>query len=163
MHLGHDHDPQRHGGMASRELAPGPGHNAPPGARPAQWQTPHRPAEATPVEDYSAAEADVDLVERAFVEGFLMAVDVTSFLRLARVPFGAIAPDGARLALLRVELEALTDVGSLAPQLGGGGFRYDPLPTSAVSRRRNLRFAYFDGDAVRVLGFAEVRRLREIE
>ena len=50
-----------------------------------------------------------------------------------------------------------TDVGSLTPHLGGGSFRYDPLPASLVSQRRRLRFVYFDGDKLRPLTFLEVR------
>ena len=161
MHFGHDHDHHRHGAATTREVPPGVGHNAPPDARPVQWQTPHRPEEAPPEGDRAPAETDVDLVERAFVDGFLSAADATSFLRLARVPFTATAADGARLVLLRVELEALADVGSITPQLGGGAFRYDPLPAGAVSRRRRLRFAYFDGATVRQLPFEAVRGLTE--
>ncbi len=157
MHYGHDHS---HGGATGTGMA-GVGHNAPPMPRAAQWQTPNRPAEVPPVEDRAAAETDVDLVERAFVEGFFAAADATSFLRLARVPLAATAGDGTRLVLLRVELEALTDVGSVTPGLGGGGFRYDPLPAKIVSQRRRLRFAYCDGTEVRLLPFAAVRQLRE--
>ena len=54
----------------------------------------------------------------------------------------------------------MADVGSLNPRLGGGGFRYDPLPAKLVSRRRRLRFVYHDGTGVRPLGFAEARALR---
>lgn len=123
-----------------------------------QWQTPHQPdggkAAAAP------AEPDLDKVEAAFVDGFLGAADPTSFLRLARIPF-EIAADGAGLRLLRVEIDALTDVGSLTPHLGGGAFRYDPLPSNFVSRRRRLRFVYFDGEALRGLSYAELREMEE--
>jgi hypothetical protein len=67
------------------------------------------------------------------------------------------ADDGASLKLLRVEIDALADVGSLTPHLGGGSFRYDPLPASLVSHRRRLRFVYFDGENLRPLTFNEVR------
>ena len=60
--------------------------------------------------------------------------------------------------LLRVETEVVTDVGSVTPHLGGGSFRYDPLPAKLVSRRRRLRFVYFDGKSLRRLSYAEVRR-----
>ena len=96
-------------------------------------------------------------MEAAFIEGFLTASDPTSFLRLAGIPFKATAPDGATLALLRVETEVVADVGSVTPHLGGGSFRYDPLPASLVARRRRLRFVYFDGGGLRPLGFAAVR------
>jgi len=43
-------------------------------------------------------------------------------LRLGRIPFEIVAADGAKLNLLRVEIDALADVGSLTPHLGGGSF-----------------------------------------
>lgn len=117
-----------------------------------QWQTPHRPDGATA----AAQEPDLDKVEKAFVEAFVAATDPTSFLRLARVPFEMKSGD-ASLRLLRVEIDALTDVGSLTPHLGGGTFRYDPLPANFVSQRRRLCFVYFDGTDLRALSYAELR------
>src|SRR6266446_389154 len=78
-------------------------------------------------------------------------------LRLGRIPFEIVAADVAKLNLLRVEIAALADVGSLTPHLGGGSFRYDPLPASLVSHRRRLRFVYFDGEKLRPLTFTDVR------
>ena len=141
----HDHDPPPHG----------PGHNHPHGRSPVQWQTPHQPEGARPV---AVVEPDLDKVEAAFVDGFIAAPDPTSFLRLARIPF-EILRDGASLKLLRVEIDALTDVGSLTPHLGGGTFRYDPLPSNFISRRRRLRFIYFDGAGLTPLTYAELREL----
>ena len=100
-------------------------------------------------------EVYADLVEAAFVEGFLAVSDATSFLRLAKVPFEATAADGAKLALLRVEVDAVADVGSVTPHLGGATFRYDPLPARMISRRKRLRFVYFDGQGLRPLDLAE--------
>ena len=137
--------------------APGPGHNVPP-RQAVQWQTPHLPPDHVQALD-PETEADLDLVEAAFAEGFVTASDPTSFLRLAGVPFTARSPDGASLGLLRVELENITDVGSLTPCLGGDDFRYDPLPARLVSRRRRLRFVYQDGSKLRRLSFAEARGL----
>src|SRR5262245_5287893 len=105
MHFGHDHD-HHHGHHGGGHL----GHNREAPRRAAQWQTPHRPDE--PHHDHGRApEPDLDLVETAFAEGFATATDPTSFLRLAQVPFTATAPDGTALSLLRVEIEAATDVG----------------------------------------------------
>jgi hypothetical protein len=143
----HDHDARHHG----------PGHNhAQPPRRPAQWQTPHQP-DATPPD--SPRETDLDLVEAAFLEAFGRASDPISFLRVAQIPFEARAADGNRLVLLRVESGERTDVGSVMPHLGGGGFRYDPLTAKMSSRRRELSFVYFDGHALRPLSLAEVREL----
>ena len=156
MHRGHDHDHHHGGGNGA---APGLGHNhaALPRAV-AQWQTPHL--------DYHHGhdhahhgEADLDLVESAFVEGFAAANDPTSFLRLAHVPFEATDPSGTKLVLLRVETEAVTDVGAVTPHLGGESFRYDPLPAALVARRRRLRFVYRGADGVQALTFAQVRAL----
>ena len=155
MHRGHDHD---HGGAGAIHFGPGHNHARPP-QRVVQWQRPHLDAAHAHDDAHDHAEPDLDLVETAFVEAFAIASDPTSFLRLAQVPFEATAPDGARLALLRVEVDAVTDVGSVMPHLGGESFRYDPLPAVLVTRRRRLRFIYGDGRSTRALSFAEVRAL----
>lgn len=164
-HGDHDHEHDEglngHAGHLEVEMAaPGPGHNharAP--QRPAQWQTPHLTHDRGAHEDHSHGEPDLDLVEAAFVQGFTTASDPTSFLRLARIPFETDAPDGARLVLLRVETDAVTDVGGITPHLGGGSVRYDPLPARLVSHRRRLRFVYYDGGGLRPLSLAQVREL----
>ena len=151
---GHDHDHVHDHHHDPGDPPHGPGHNHPHAQRaPVQWQTPHQPDGAT---NAVSPEADLDKVEAAFVDGFISAPDPTSFLRLARIPF-EIAADGSSLKLLRVEIDALTDVGSLTPHLGGATFRYDPLPSNFVSRRRRLRFVYFDGASQRPLSYAELR------
>jgi len=164
MHRGHDHDHHHHhhngnGGSPGRHAWPAAGHNHV--HRPtsvAQWQTPHL-GEGQQAASQEQSESDLDQVEVAFVEGFSVAADPTSFLRLANVPFETIAADGANLVLLRVESDLVTDVGSIMPHLGGATFRYDPLPAALVTRRRRLRFIYRDEGGVRALSFAEVRAL----
>jgi hypothetical protein len=159
MHQGHDHDHHHHGNGSSLGSA-GAGHNhAQPVRGTVQWQTPHKPHQ--PEGDHRHGEPDLDLVEAAFVEGFTVASDPTSFLRLARVPFEAVDGDGAKLVMLRVETEAVTDVGSVTPHLGGGSLRYDPLPSKMVAQRRRLRFVYFDGSGARKLTLGQVRELKE--
>lgn len=163
MHRGHDHHHHDHGAGGhshghSHSHASAHNHGVPP--RAAQWQTPHLPEPPAEV-DHVHDEPDLDLVEQAFVEGFASASDPTSFLRLARVPFDATTQDGTRVSLLRVETDDVTDVGAVMPHLGGGSFRYDPLPAQMVSRRRRLRFVYFDGRATLPLTLGEVRRLAE--
>jgi hypothetical protein len=146
MHRDHDHS-HDHGGQ---------GHNH--GHKPrsaAQWQTPH--LDAHEAKEHARGAPDLDQVEAAFIEGFMGASDPTSFLRLAGIPFEATAADGTALSLLRVETDMVADVGSLTPHIGGASFRYDPLPARLVSRRRRLRFVYFDGTGLRPLSFAAVR------
>jgi len=164
MHGPHAHDHSHdhpNGGGGSFDAAPaGIGHNRPSEPkRPVQWQTPHRNDAPADAAAHSRAEADLDLVEAAFVEGFLAASDATSFLRLARVPFEGTAADGTRLALLRVEVDSVADVGSITPHLGGATFRYDPLPARMISRRKRLRLVYFDGRRPRMLDLAEAMTL----
>jgi hypothetical protein len=109
--------------------------------------------------EHDHREPDLDLVEMAFVEGFARTSDPASFLRLARIPFEAVDASGTKMVMLRVESDAVTDVGALMPQLGGASMRYDPLPARMVTHRRRLRFVYFDGSAPRVLTLGEVREL----
>jgi hypothetical protein len=165
MHRGHHHHDLDHGagGLTVRRdpQAFGPGHNHAGGPhRVAQWQAPHLEHAHDAQAGGAESEPDLDLVETAFVEAFATASDPTSFLRLAQVPFRATTPEGAELSLLRVEVDDVTDVGSVMPHLGGESFRYDPLPAALVARRRRLRFVYGDGATLRELSFAEVRALR---
>ncbi len=155
MHRGHDDDlPGRSEGATA-----GIGHNRSLPPQAIQWQRPHLASESNVTELAAQVEADLDLVENAFSEGFAVTSDPTSFLRLAQVPFEAVAPDGKRLVLLRVETDAVADVGAITPHFGADSFRYDPLPAAMVSRRRRLRFFYFDGQAPRALKLEEVRAL----
>jgi hypothetical protein len=148
----HDHGHRHDHGHDHHHDHGRPGHNRAPERPVAQWQTPHSPGQAP-----APTESDLDKVEAAFIDGFIDAPDPVSFLRLGHIPFEMIASDGAKLNLLRVEIDALADVGSLTPHLGGGSFRYDPLPASLVSHRRRLRFVYFDGENLRPLTFTNVR------
>jgi len=156
MHRGYDDDRPGHTDGA----AAGIGHNRPLPPQALQWQRPHLAIETNVTELAVQTEADLDLVEKAFSEGFAVTSDPTSFLRLAQVPFDAIATDGKRLVLLRVETDAVADMGAITPHFGGDTFRYDPLPAKMVSHRRRLRFIYFDGQAPRALKLEDVRRLR---
>jgi len=107
-----------------------------------------RPKQTEPAaQDTLPGEADFDLVEAAFVEGFARASDPTSFLRLAGVPFEVDDPQGGRLMLLRVESGASTDIGLVTPGLGGERHRYAPLPAKLVSTRPSLALVYCDGAA----------------
>jgi hypothetical protein len=155
MHSDHDHGLPGHANGATAGI----GHNRSLPPQAIQWQRPHLAAETKVTELAAQTEADLDLVENAFSEGFAITSDPTSFLRLAQVPFDATGADGKRLVLLRVETDAVADVGAITPHFGGDTFRYDPLPAAMVSRRRRLRFIYFDGQEPRALKLEEVRQL----
>ncbi|TCK30580.1 hypothetical protein EV667_0671 [Ancylobacter aquaticus] len=167
MHRGHDHHHHDHGAGAgghshshAEAHAHSHGHNHGQPPRAAQWQTPHLPQPPEEV-GHAPVESDLDLVEKAFVESFATASDPTSFLRLARIPFDAMTAEGTRVSLLRVETGETTDVGAVMPHLGGGSFRYDPLPAAMTSLRRTLRFVYFNGSASVPMTLAQVRSLAE--
>src|SRR5512138_1696554 len=118
MHGSHDDHHHRHGH--------GVGHNGAP-AKAAQWQTPHLSHDHHHDHDDPAVSdeaRDLDLVEKAFCEGFAATSDPTSFLRLAGVPFSGKDASGKTLHLLRVEHNATTDIGNITPHFGGGSFRY---------------------------------------
>src|SRR3954468_17347191 len=101
MHRGHDDDLPGHPNGA----VAGIGHNRPLRPQAEQWQRPHL-ASKTEVTDLAApTDADLDLVEAVFSEGFPATSDPTSFLRLAQVPFETTGRDGKRLVLLRVETD----------------------------------------------------------
>lgn len=157
MHGSHDH-PGHHGHAHPH----GPGHNAAPD-KAAQWQTPHAPDHTHEDERLSDEQKDLDLVERAFCEGFAATNDPTSFLRLAGIPFSGRDAGGKTLHLLRVEHNTATDIGNITPHLGGGSFRYAPLPARLTSRRYSLRFVYFNGVEVTPLTFADAKKLEHFE
>lgn len=161
MHGRWDHH-HAHGHAHEHEHRSNVGHNAGP-SEAAQWQTPHLPNGQPPQARDDDAHKDLDLVEKAFVEGFAGASDPTSFLRLAGVPFSGQRADGARLNLLRVEQGQTTDLGSLMPHLGGASFRYDPLPARLTSRRQELAFVYHDGRSVVRLSLSETKTLTPVE
>jgi hypothetical protein len=148
----HDHLHGGNGGGGGQRLAP----------RTAQWQAPER---ANGYERYyhHNDEPDLDLIENAFAESFATASDPSSFLRLARIPFEAADGAGTWLVLLRVDCDAVVEVGSLSPPLGGGPMRYAPLPRRMATRRRVLRFVYFAGTATRKLTLGEARALTEAQ
>jgi hypothetical protein len=163
MHRGHDHD-HAHYDHANYDhgptMAPGAGHNhAVKPRQPAQWQLLHGEDQSEQDQGGRDSDTDLDLVAAAFVEGFMTAGDPTSFLRLAKVPFEATSHDGAKLSLLRVEIDTVADIGSITPHLGGGSFRYDPLPARMVSRRKRLRLIYFGEAGLKAFDLAEAMRL----
>ena len=151
MHRGleHDHLEHGHGGGASATTSAG--------RRPSTITTVRVPRPAGAVADAASRRAQAHGADArprrarsrpgrgGLRRGFASATDPTSFLRLAHVPFEAVA---AR----RREARAAAGRGRrrhrrrrVTPHLGGAAFRYDPLPARMVSRRQRLRFVYFDG------------------
>ncbi len=140
-------------------MAHGPGHNSN-GRKPVQWQTPHLDHHHHDHEPQAASEADLDMVEQAFVEAFEAASDPTSFLRVARIPFIG-ERNGEKLELLRVETELRVDIAAVSPLLGGG-HKVSPLPKTLVDKRKQLRFIYLADGAQQLLSLAETRDLLDL-
>jgi hypothetical protein len=46
--------------------------------------------------------------------------------------------------------------------LGGGSFRYDPLPAKLLSRRRRLRLIYHDGRGLWPLSLGQAKALAPV-
>ncbi|WP_226886913.1 hypothetical protein [Nisaea nitritireducens] len=166
-HHPHHHHDHAHDHAHDHPHDHGHGHNSPPQAA-SQWQTPHLPHDAHDHghdPEISDERKDLDLVEQAFVEGFHASSDPTSFLRLANIPFsgkrGSGKQDGGNvLHLLRVEQSRETNLGSVTPVLGGGSFRYAPLPAKMASQQDRLNFLYLDGEQVVKLSLDEARALQ---
>ena len=94
MHREHDHHTHPAGATG------GVGHNQP-APRTVQWQRPHVVGGEAQLDEAPTCEPDLDLVEAAFSEGFAIARDPTSFLRLAQVPF--LLEDGQMVGRLAYE------------------------------------------------------------
>ena len=140
MHQGHDHDHHHHGNGAA-----GAGHNhAQPTSGTVQWQTPHLPHDHEHDARSCASRISIWwkwLLSKALRQPRTRRASCGWRGFRSRRPTRA----GNKLVMLRVESDAVTDVGALMPQLGGGAMRYDPLPARMVTHRRRLRFIYFDG------------------
>ena len=165
MHGSHEHDHSHdhpNGGDGAFDAAPaGIGHNhaSEPAAGAVADAAPPRCAGGRRGRS-RVAEPDLDLVEAAFVEGFWPPAMRRASCGWRGFRSRGRRPTGARLVLLRVEIDSVTDVGSITPHLGGATFRYDPLPARMVSHRKRLRFVYFDGQKPRMLDLAEATGLR---
>ena len=127
--------------------------------RTAQWQAPER---SNGYEQYYRhGERDLEQEESVFVESFNSASDPVSFLRLVRIPFQAHDKAERLLVLLRVECGTSVEVGTAKPQLPGKTMHYTQKVRRMASRKRSLRFIYFDGESPRSLTLSETRELTE--
>ena len=149
----HDH-PHHH----SHAPGPGPGDNRAPKSA-TQWQAPTGTA-APP--DEGPPEPDFDLVETAFCEAALTAMDATSLLRLARVPFIAERGDGTKIYLLTFRVEQSVEVGSIAPGFAMDQPVYHPLPESRLRREKRAKLVYQTPEGLCEFSLGDVRRLRDV-
>lgn len=87
--------------------------------------------------------ADLQVLARQFVEGFLQAADKTSYLKLMGVPFERASQDGATaLKLIDVELTTDWQVGTASPSFGSRQLSYLPFPGEMVQERTNMALIY---------------------
>jgi len=90
---------------------------------------------------HDAAEA-LQVLAQAFIDGFCRAVDKTSFLRLAGIPFELRQADGPSLKLVDVELKSGYQVGTASPGFASQELVYLPFPGEMVRERTNMCFVY---------------------
>jgi len=96
----------------------------------AQWQTPHSAGEQPPARRGRSRQSRGGVHRR-----FHRRARSVSFLPPPR-PHPIRDDRGRRCkaqSAARFEIDALADVGSLTPHLGGGSFRYDPLPAAGFA------------------------------
>lgn len=99
---------------------------------------------------------DIDPLEAAFIRGFREAADIQAFLRLAGVPF-EIDVDGTGAKLVRLCIEAETEVGSTAPGFASRELVYHPLPHALCRTVERVTLVYLSPRGEHRLSLAAAR------
>lgn len=82
------------------------------------------------------------MLSTAFVEGFRMAADKTSYLRLADIPFHRKGSDGLKMHLVAANIASDWQIGTASPAFGSRELVYLPYPGKMVSERETMTFTY---------------------
>ena len=91
---------------------------------------------------------ELQLLTAQFIDGFTVAKDKMSYLRLAGVPLEIAAPDdGPSMKLVDVQLTTEWQVGTASPSFGSRELSYLPYPGDMVTERTNMNFIYVSIDA----------------
>lgn len=110
--------------------------------------------------------ADLQVLAAQFIDGFVMAKDKTTYLKLAGVPFERPGKGGAK-ALKLVDVELTTDwqVGTASPSFGSRELSYLPFPGEMVRERTNMHLVYVSMDEKSTLDLRDflAGRKKEIE
>ena len=85
---------------------------------------------------------ETKVLTTAFVDGFRVSEDKTSFLRLANVPFHRKGSDGLKMHLIDVQIIANWQIGTASPAFASRELSYMPYPGKMVTERETMQFTY---------------------
>ena len=87
--------------------------------------------------------AELQVLTRQFIDGFVQAADKTSYLRLAGVPLEKPSRRGGPgLKLVDVRMVTEWQVGTASPSFGSRELSYLPFPGDMVAERTNMELVY---------------------
>ncbi len=122
-HHSHDHD-HHHGGV---------GHNHP--------SHDHLHSHTHGDSAHEKAE-EIKVLTSAFVDGFRLSDDKTSYLRLANIPFHRTGSDGLKMHLIDVQIISNWQIGTASPAFASRELSYMPYPGKMVTERETMQFTY---------------------
>lgn len=85
---------------------------------------------------------ELKVLATAFVNGFRLSVDKTSYLRLANIPFQREGSDGLKMHLVDVQIISNWQIGTASPAFASRELSYMPYPGKMVTERETMQFTY---------------------
>ena len=138
-YAGHHHHHETHALHYTRahrrapEEAPSHGHNGPP----AEHLHSHAHADGG-----KAHEEELQVLCASFIDGFRMAADKNSYLRIAGIPFSRTGEDGLTQHLVDAAVTSNWQIGTASPGFASRELVYMPYPGEMVSMRERMVFTY---------------------
>ena len=91
--------------------------------------------------------ADLQVLTREFIDGFVSAKDKAAYLKIAGVPLERPCADGGpSLKLVDVSLKTEWQVGTASPSFGSKELSYLPFPGEMISERTNMSLIYVSSE-----------------
>jgi hypothetical protein len=78
----------------------------------------------------------------AFIEGFRLAADKPSHVKLAGIPVSRPGPDGLTMHLVDVAIETRWQMGTASPAFASRELVHLPYPAKMVTEREDMHFTY---------------------
>lgn len=85
---------------------------------------------------------EIKVLTTAFVDGFRLSEDKTSYLRLANIPFNREGSDGLKMHLIDVQIISNWQIGTASPAFASRELSYMPYPGKMVTERETMQFTY---------------------
>lgn len=85
---------------------------------------------------------ELQVLSTQFVDGFRVAEDKTSYLRLAGIPFSKVGSDGLKMHLVDASIVSNWQIGTASPAFASKELSYMPYPGEMVSTRETMTFTY---------------------